>query len=174
MKNPLKLAASLLALGMKAGASTPNVVAVAQDPSANYWHLWTDKQGTTHLTQCVMDSFVLQTMNKPAAPQWQDRRPGNGHVIFTVQPPHWNGAWHEDPRVQWVVPLKGTWFVEAQDGTRVEMGPGVPFLGEDQNSKPDAQGRRGHLAGNVGDGPVTLMVVQLDVTPTVGEPCHFK
>ena len=60
------------------------------------------------------------------------------------------------------MPLQGSWFVEGQDGKRVEMGPGTVFLGEDQNTKPDAQGRKGHLSGNVGDGPVTLMIASLD------------
>src|SRR5271166_146458 len=99
---------------------------------------------------------------------------GDRPCHFTVQPPNWKGSWHEDPRVQWVVPLNGSWFVEAQDGQRVEMGPGVVFLGEDQNTKPDAQGRKGHLSGNVGDGAVTLIVVQTDAKPTVAQPCHAK
>lgn len=143
-------------------------------PIVKYWHLWTDQQGKSHMTQCDMNNFVLQSMNKPADPQWQNRLAGDGKVIFTVQPAHWRGTWHEDPTVQWVVPLEGTWFVEAQDGTRVEMGPGVVFLGEDQNTVADAQGRKGHLSGNVGEGPVTLMVLQTDAAPTRGEPCHVK
>ena len=118
--------------------------------------------------------WKLQSMNKPADPQWQDRQSGNGRVIFTIQPAQWKGTWHEDPKVQWVVPLDGTWFVEAQDGTRAEMGPGVAFLGEDLQTKPDAQGRKGHLSGNIGDGPVTLIVVQTDAMPTRNQPCHVK
>ena len=144
----------------------PAMAAFAQNtpvakPAVNYWHLWTDRQGKSHLTQCAMSNFVLQSMNKPADPQWQDRLHGSGRVIFTIQPPHWNGAWHEDPTVQWVVPLEGAWFVEAQDGKRVEMGPGVVFLGEDQNTTPDAQGRKGHVSGN-------------DAKPTRDQPCHVK
>jgi len=143
-------------------------------PILHYWHLWTDNQGTSRLTPCAMRDFTLLSMNKPAEPQWQNRLPDNSRVIFTVQPSGWKGTWHENPRVQWVVPLDGSWLVEAQDGTRVEMGPGAVFLGEDQNTRPDARNVRGHFSGNVGSGPVTLMVVQLDVAPTINQPCHFK
>jgi hypothetical protein len=138
-------------------------------------YCWTDSNGVSHMTRCEMQDFELQSMSKPADPQWQDRQPhGGSTVITTVQPPHWNGTWHEDPKVQWIIPLKGTWFVEAMDGTRVELGPGDVSLGEDQNTRPDVQRHKGHLSGNVGDGAVTLMVIQLDMEATVGEPCHFQ
>ncbi|WP_146881239.1 cupin domain-containing protein, partial [Acetobacter tropicalis] len=112
----------------------------------------------------------------PAGPQWQDLlSSGKAKIISTIQPAHWNGAWHPDPKVQWIIPLKGTWFVQAMDGTRVEMGPGDISLGEDQLSRPDGAGHKGHLAGNVGDGPVTLLVVQLEnEAPTAGQPCRFQ
>jgi hypothetical protein len=49
-----------------------------------------------------------------------------------------------------------------------------PLVGEDLNTKADAQGHRGHLSGNVGDGPVTLMVIQLAEPATINQPCRFK
>jgi hypothetical protein len=174
MHRLLKVIASLWLLNSIAGDVAAPIAAESTKPTAKYWHLWTDKEGKTHMTQCSASNFALQRMNKPADPQWENRLAGNGKVIFTVQPVHWNGAWHENPKVQWVVPLEGTWFVEAQDGTRAEMGPGVVFLGEDQNSSPDSLGHKGHLAGNVGNGAVTLMVVQTDAAPTVGKPCHIE
>jgi hypothetical protein len=54
------------------------------------------------------------------------------------------------------------------------MGPGVVFLGEDQKTRPDARKGKGHLSGNIGSGPVTLLVVQLSVKPTINQPCRFK
>jgi hypothetical protein len=60
------------------------------------------------------------------------------------------------------------------DGTRVELGPGDVLLGEAQNTVPDAEGRKGHRSGNIGDETVTLMVIELNVTPTVDQPCRFK
>ena len=59
------------------------------------------------------------------------------------------------------------------DGTRVELGPGELSLGEDQGCTPDAQGRRGHRAGTVGDQPAVLMTVQLHVAP-VRRACSRK
>lgn len=144
-------------------------------PTTYYWHNWTDHNGVSHMTHCPFHNYVLKTMSQPAGPQWQDRlKAGQAQVISTVQPAHWNGSWHPDPKVQWIIPLRGTWYVTAMDGTRVEMGPGDVSLGEDQMSRKDLKGHVGHFAGNVGDGSVTLMVIQTDETPTVDQPCRFK
>ncbi|WP_373319700.1 cupin domain-containing protein [Gluconacetobacter johannae] len=144
-------------------------------PTMWYWHNWTDHAGISHMTKCPVRDFDLKTMSKPAGPQWQDRMQNDhGQVIFTVQPAHWNGTWHPDPKVQWIIPLRGAWYVTAMDGHKVVMGPGDVSLGEDQLSRKDRQGRVGHDAGNVGDGPVELMVVQTDETPTADRPCRFK
>ena len=89
-----------------------------------------------------------------------------GMFVFTVLPVSWVGTWHENPKPQWIIPLSGRWFVETMDGLRVEMGPGEVSFGEDQNTKVDAQGRKGHLSGTVGDAPVVLMIVQSEKTPT--------
>ena len=140
-------------------------------PVYHYWHNWTDAAGVTHMTQCPFNNFTLKSMVPFEDPQWQDRQPEQrAQVIMTVQPAGWNTTWHDGPKVQWIIPLKGTWFVQAMDGTRVEMGPGDISLDEDQNSRD----KKGHLSGNVSDGPVTLMVIQLDVAPTANQPCHFK
>ena len=149
--------------------------AAPPSPTMWYWHNWTDHDGVSHMTHCPVRNFDLKTMSKPAGPQWQDRlKQGSAQVIFTVPPSHWNGAWHPDPKVQWIIPLRGTWYVTAMDGTKVTMGPGDVSLGEDQMSRRDAQGRVGHFAGNVGDGPVELMVIQTDEPPTTDQPCRFK
>ena len=60
------------------------------------------------------------------------------------------------------------------DGHKVVMGPGEVALGEDQLSRKDQQGHIGHDAGNVGDDPVELMVIQTNETPTSDQPCRFK
>lgn len=163
----------LLSLATSA-AATP-----ATTPTIVYRHLWTDAAGQSHFTLCRLSSFASKSMSPPAGPQWQDRLgQGSTTVIATVQPDGWDGAWHEDPKPQWIVPLSGRWFMQAQDGTRFEMGPGDIALGEDQNTVAAAsgpmQGKKGHLAGNVGQGEVKLLVVQLDEAPTVDQPCRFK
>ena len=163
-------AASLLAL---IGAPPTTARADATKPEVAYWHVWTDAQGVSHQTRCTLTAFAQQSMGG-AAPQWNDRLPGAGAgVIVAVQPVGWIGEWHENPKPQWIVPLSGRWFVETMDGTRVEMGPGEVSLGNDQHSRADAQGRRGHRSGTVGGEPAKLMIVQLAEPPPTG-PCPFK
>jgi hypothetical protein len=55
--------------------------------------------------------------------------------------------------------------VESRDGKRVEMGPGEASFGHDQQTKLDAQGRRGHRSGTVGNEPSVTMMVQLEQAP---------
>ncbi len=143
-------------------------------PRIPYWHLWTDEQGISRQTRCHLTEFDLKSMNPPADPQWQGQKIHGGMtVMVTVQPVGWTGTWHENPRPQWIIPLSGRWFVESMDGQRVEMGPGEISFGEDQNTC-EANGRKGHLSGTVGDVPAVLMVVQFATPPTVASPCRFR
>ena len=168
------LALLICGVGLSAQAPQPTMAQQAK-PHLWYWHNWTDNAGVSHMTHCPLTSFDLKSMSPPADPQFQARQPaGPAQVIFTQQPANWKGAWHEDPKVQWIVPLKGTWYVEAMDGKRVNLGPGDISLGEDQNTQPDAKGHKGHLSGNVTRGPVSLMVVQLAEVPTLNQPCRFR
>lgn len=145
-----------------------------EKPSVPYWHLWTDAEGVSHQTRCALTDFDMKSMQPPADPQWQGTKTHDGAtVMVTVQPVGWTGAWHENPKPQWIIPLSGRWFVESMDGTRVEMGPGEISFGEDQNAKP-VDGRQGHLSGTVGDEPAVLMVVQFDAAPTLATPCRFR
>ena len=144
-------------------------------PAIDYWHVWTDSDGVSHQSRCQIQDFVLKSISPPASPQWLDKLQQVGAtVVFTVQPVGWVGSWHENPKPQWIIPLSGRWFVETMDGQRVEMGAGELSFGEDQNTKEDAQGRKGHLSGTVGDAPAVLMVVQFEENPTVGQPCRFR
>lgn len=143
-------------------------------PSVSYWHLWTDKDGISRQTRCVMTDFVLKSMQHPAQPQWQSRMiSGAMTTLVTVQPIGWIGTWHENPRPQWIIPLSGRWFVESMDGTRVEMGPGELSFGGDQNCR-ESCGKLGHRSGTVGDIPAVLIVVQFDDAPAPCVPCIFR
>jgi len=145
-----------------------------EKPRVPYWHLWTDAEGVSHQTRCALTDFDMKSMQPPADPQWQGTKTHDGAtVMVTVQPVGWTGAWHENPKPQWIIPLSGRWFVESMDGTRVEMGPGEISFGEDQNTKA-VDGRQGHLSGTVGPEPAVLMVVQFDAPPTVATPCRFR
>jgi hypothetical protein len=143
-------------------------------PTLPYWHVWTDAHGVSHQTRAELSNFAMQTMSG-AAPQWLDRFGAErATIIFGVLPVGWEGAWHENPKPQWISPLSGAWQVETMDGTVVTMGPGEISFGEDQNCATDSSGRRGHYSRTVGDQPCVQMIVQLAVTPTVGQPGRWK
>ena len=135
---------------------------MSASPTVPYWHVFADETGVSRQVRKEASDFILKTISAPAAPQWQ--RPlhtGEATVLLTVQPVGWVGTWHENPRAQWIIPISGRWFVETMDGQRVEMGPGEISFGEDQGTRADVNGRRGHLSGTVGDEPAVLMIVQL-------------
>lgn len=143
-------------------------------PSVPYWHLYTDADGVSRQRQCRMTEFELKSMQPPAAPQWQGQKHHDGMtVMVTVQPVGWEGAWHENPAPQWIIPLSGRWYVESMDGTRIEMGPGEISFGEDQGTR-ERDGRKGHMSGTVGDEPAVLMVVQFDTSRREITPCRFS
>jgi hypothetical protein len=143
-------------------------------PTISYWHLWTDADGISRQMQCAMTQFQLKSMNAPADPQWQGRSTtGKMTTMVTVQPVGWIGTWHENPKPQWIVTLSGRWFVEAMDGTRVEMGPGEIAFGSDQNCR-EIDGKRGHRSGTIGDVPAVLMVVQFEEASAPRSPCEFR
>ena len=142
-------------------------------PRVPYWHLWTDENGVSHQLRCELTQWEFKGVGG-IAPQWNDKQErSEATTVFTVQPVGWVGDWHENPAPQWIVPLSGRWWVEAMDGTRVEMGPGELSLGEDQGCRTDAQGRRGHRSGTIGEEPAVLMTVQLHVPP-VHRPGHLR
>lgn len=142
-------------------------------PRQPYWHIWTDEDGVSHQTECALEHFELGSVGD-ADPQWNDKQQrSEATVVFTVLPVGWVGEWHENPAPQWILPLSGRWFVESMDGTRVELGAGDLSRGEDQNCIADAQGKKGHRSGTVGNAPCVLMCVQCHVSP-VREACHIK
>jgi hypothetical protein len=156
-------------------ASMLTAAAKQEQPILPYWHVWTDENGVSHQNRCELSAFEFQSISKGAAPSWIDKQSTPGAtVLVVVQPVGWVGEWHENPKPQWIIPLSGRWFVETMDGKRVEMGPGEVSFGGDQNTKPDAQGRRGHRSGTVGNQPSVNLIVQLEKDPYAGQPCGFK
>lgn len=142
-------------------------------PKVQYWYLWTDKDGISHQTRCMLKRFELQAIQPSVAPQWKGKTfSGTMSTMVTVLPVGWSGDWHKNPKPQWIIPLSGRWYVEAMDGTRVEMGPGELSFGGDQNSR-QAGGKCGHRSGTVGDLPAVLMVVQLENAAAPSQPCDL-
>lgn len=134
-------------------------------PQLAYWHLYTDADGISRQVRCALRHFELGAVGD-AAPQWNDKQEkGAATVVFVVLPAGWVGQWHENPAPQWILPMSGRWWVQAMDGTRIEMGPGELSLGQDQRCVQDKDGRKGHRSGVIGDEPAVLMTVQLHVPP---------
>jgi len=149
-------------------------VSSESSPIVSYWHIWTDADGITHQSRCELTDFHKAPIQPAAAPQWIGAEMRHdATVLVTVLPVGWIGDWHENPRPQWIIPLSGRWFVESMDGVRVEMGPGEISFGEDQNTRQVA-GKRGHLSGTIGPEPAVLMLVQLEVLPTIAKLCRFR
>lgn len=143
-------------------------------PTALYWHLWTDADGISRQAQCVMTNFDLQSITASADPQWLGKKTsGAMTVMVTVLPVGWVGAWHENPKPQWIVPLSGCWFVESMDGTCVQMKAGELAFGGDQNCR-EIEGKRGHKSGAVGEIPATLLLIQFDDATASPAPCEFR
>lgn len=144
-------------------------------PMVPYWHVWVDDNGVSHQDRCTLSNFKFENISPGSSPEWIDRLSSPGsHVIIMVQPAGWVAEWHENPKPQWIVPLSGRWFVETMDGKRVEMGPGELSFGNDQNTKSDARGRRGHRSGTVGNQPSITMLVQVEQDPVNSRPCQLK
>lgn len=145
-----------------------------EGPRVLYWHLWTGSDGISGQKQCVLTDFELKSIQPPADPQWLGSKiSGPMTWMVTVLPVGWVGAWHENPKPQWIVPLSGRWFVEAMDGTHVEMDAGQISFGGDQNCR-EIDGKRGHRSGTVGDIPAVLMVIQFDNALSPPSACEFR
>jgi hypothetical protein len=139
-------------------------------PEVCYWHLWADAEGISRQRRHVIDQFELKPIQPQAVPQWQGKKTsGAMSTMVTVLPVGWIGEWHENPKPQWIVPLSGHWFVEAMDGSHVELGPGEFSFGGDQHCR-EVNGKRGHRSGTVGDKPAVLMIIQLDDAPKPAAP----
>ncbi len=146
---------------------------MSESPRLAYWHLWVDEAGVSRQTRCELADFELKGVGG-AAPQWNKALPKDEmEVVFTVQPVGWVGEWHENPAPQWITVLSGAWWIESMDGTRIEQRAGEFSLGADHNCRRDAQGRRGHRSGTIGNAPAVLMCVRLHTAPP-RRACAFR
>lgn len=131
-------------------------------PVLPFLHMWTAPDSTSRIDLSHMAGFGLKSVGGKASPQWMRPFPGAvAAVTFAVLPIGWTGDWHESPKPQWVIPLRGRWFIETMDGTRVEMGPGDIHFGQDQGTT----GGQGHKSGQVGDEPCFQLMLQFETSP---------
>lgn len=142
-------------------------------PVLPFTHMWTGLDGKSRLDESVMRGFGLQSVGGGADPQWMRPFPGEvTAVMFAALPVGWVGQWHPSPHPQWVIPLRGRWFLETQDGSRVEMGPGDIHFGQDIETA-EIDGREGHLSGTVGDEPCLQVLIQFAASPAAPTPHPF-
>jgi len=155
-------------------------MAAAQDETATppwwftpvqYTHLWTSADGETHLEECrVSDMEVKGYSGTPQAVR--DGLPAPTSVVFTELPSDFDNPWHLCPAPQWVITLRGGWFVKASDGTTKEFGPGDVLFQDNTSNSPAASSPR-HYSGTVGRGPCQQMIVQVAWAPQVDHPAPF-
>ena len=141
-------------------------------PHIPYWHLWRGQDGVSRQARCELTAYELQSIGD-AAPQWNDKQArgrGDGRVHRAAG--RLGGRVAREPGAAMDhrrCPAAGG--SKSMDGTRIEQGPGEFSLGEDQGCATDADGRKGHRSGTIGNEPAVLMTVQLHRAP-VRAPCH--
>lgn len=142
-------------------------------PALPFVHMWTGLDGRSRLDESMLRGFGLQSVGGGADPQWMRPFPGEvSAVLFAALPVGWVGQCHPSPHPQWVIPLRGRWFLETQDGSRVEMGPGDLHFGQDTETT-EVDGSTGHLSGTVGDEPCLQVLIQFAASPGAPTPNPF-
>lgn len=134
-----------------------NVISSDNSPRIPFLHMKTAEKGGSTIQYEELDGFIRRVVSGDTDPIWM--RHVNGEVIdawFTILPVGWRGDWHESPEPQWVIPLSGRWYIETQDGKRIEMGPGDIHWGADIS----LTGNNGHRSGQVGDEPCVQLLIQ--------------
>ena len=129
-------------------------------PAVPFLSLWTNADGISSIDESTLRGFAEGSVGGKADPLWLREIPGTvTAVLFNVMPVGWVGDWHESPKPQWIVPLSGRWFIETQDRTRVEMGPGDIHWGQDLETRA-IDGNVGHRSGQLGDVPCVQLMIQ--------------
>lgn len=117
---------------------TAIIVAVSCDsnstPTISYSNLWTDEDGVTHLSECELDGFDLQSFSTAAKQYVSTNDMPTKQYVFNIFPPKWFGDWHSAPSQQWVVTLAGSWYIRASDGSIVNLPTGAITFNNDKNA----------------------------------------
>jgi len=139
----------------------------SQPPRMPFWHMKDAGDGHSTIEQAWLGDFMQQVVSAPTAPIWMRGFAGQVRAVwFNVLPVGWVGHWHPSPSLQWVIPISGRWFIETQDGRRIEMGPGDIHWGADIVTGRAAD--IGHLSGQLGDVPCVQFMVQFHETTDGG------
>ena len=131
-------------------------------PTLRYPHVYTGPDGRSTIGEGVLAGFDKESMGGSSGEQFNlPFAEGPMKIMFSVLPADFDGDWHENPRPQWILPTEGGWWVETQDGKRVELRAGDLSFGGDQNTTADADGNKGHRSGTLDGKPCEMMIVQL-------------
>ncbi|HEX2171608.1 MAG TPA: hypothetical protein VHL09_04100 [Dehalococcoidia bacterium] len=114
----------------------------------NYVRLYVDDRGESHLEDVPIPAAAGGTQRGIA-----DMIPAQG-IVFRTGKVGDVIDWHTAPRRQILVNLRGEWEIEASDGDKRRIGPGVPLLVEDLTGK-------GHVTRTVGTVDRVTMIVPL-------------
>ncbi|MDM7953723.1 MAG: cupin domain-containing protein [Cyanobium sp. CZS 25K] len=125
-----------------------------------YWHLWTDDDGVSRQDLTPLGAMQQACLNPGASAQWSLDLVADGNAFLSVLPVGWVSDWHENTVPKWIFVLSGRWYVESMDGQRQVFGPGDFSFGGDQDTVRSADGRFGHLSGQVGDAPCVQLILQ--------------
>jgi hypothetical protein len=137
-------------------------------PAMPFWEMKIAPGGLSTIAQRQLEGFLQQSVSGNTTPIWMRRFPGTVKAVwFNILPVGWVGDWHPSPALQWVVPLSGHWFIETQDGVRIEMGPGDIHWGADK-AVGAVDGEIGHRSGQLGDVPCVQLMLQFDGTTEPG------
>jgi len=131
-------------------------------PKLTFPIVYTNANGTSTIGEASLSDFQEESMGGDADPQFNLRQfKGNVEIVFAQLPANWTGEWHENPKPQWIIPLSGGWWVETQDGKRIELRKGDISFGADQNTEKNKDGNKGHRSGSLDGKPCYMMIVQL-------------
>ncbi|WP_137174167.1 hypothetical protein [Massilia sp. HP4] len=140
----------------------------ANPPAMPFLVMQPGLDGRSTISQAALAEFAMASVSGDAAPIWMRKFAGTVKAVwFNILPVGWIGELHPSPALQWVVPLSGRWFIETQDGQRVEMGPGEIHWGEDLAEAGTHPGVA-HRSGQLGDVPCVQMMVQFECTDEAG------
>lgn len=144
------------------GTTSNDGTDAARPPLIPYYQMGIGADGLSSVIARMLPGFALHSVGGKAAPMWMRPFPGKvKSVQFAVLPVGWIGDWHASPAPQWVVPLSGRWFIETQDGRRIEMGPGEIHWGQDIGGS-EVDGNSGHRSGQLGDVPCVQLMLQFE------------
>ncbi|KAK9814294.1 hypothetical protein WJX72_003545 [[Myrmecia] bisecta] len=139
----------------------------SQPADFDYTHLWVSADGETHIKECKMKGFNLKKYAETE--QFVKEVDAPSKLVFSELEPGNFQDWHSCPQVQFVVCLKGSWFVKATDGTKKVFKRGDVLFQDDVKDSPAAK-QPTHQSGVVGDEPNQQLIVQVQRKPEVDNP----